>query len=97
MLYELEIKNVLHFKLSKSDQILCVDKTCFPRPGHISIISLFSLMYGTILTFIKLNNFDTRCLNGSRHLFPSFCYATWHIFEPLHVYEPGFNKDKYGT
>ena len=28
-------KKVLHFKLSKSGQILCVDKTCFPRPGHI--------------------------------------------------------------
>ena len=26
---------LLHFKLSKSGQILCVDKTCFPRPGHI--------------------------------------------------------------
>ena len=28
-------KMLLHFKLSKSDQILRVDKTCFPRPGHI--------------------------------------------------------------
>ena len=27
-------KTLLHFKLSKSGQILCVDKTCFPRPGH---------------------------------------------------------------
>ena len=27
-------KKLLHFKLSKSGQILCVDKTCFPRPGH---------------------------------------------------------------
>ena len=26
---------LLHFKLSKSGQILHVDKTCFPRPGHI--------------------------------------------------------------
>ena len=26
---------ILHFKLSKSGQILRVDKTCFPRPGHI--------------------------------------------------------------
>ena len=53
-------------------------------------------MYSTILKFIKLNNFDTRHLNGPRHLFPSFCYATRHLFEPLHVYEPGFNTDKYG-
>ena len=29
-------KKLLHFKLSKSGQILRVDKTCFPRPGHIS-------------------------------------------------------------
>ena len=28
-------KTLLHFKLSKSGQILRVDKTCFPRPGHI--------------------------------------------------------------
>ena len=28
-------KKLLHFKVSKSGQILCVDKTCFPRPGHI--------------------------------------------------------------
>ena len=28
-------KKLLHFKLSKSGQILCVDKTSFPRPGHI--------------------------------------------------------------
>ena len=28
-------KKLFHFKLSKSDQILCVDKNCFPRPSHI--------------------------------------------------------------
>ena len=28
-------KKLLHFKPSKSGQILRVDKTCFPRPGHI--------------------------------------------------------------
>ena len=28
-------KKLLHFKLSKSGQILRVDKTCFPRPSHI--------------------------------------------------------------
>ena len=54
-------------------------------------------MYGTILTFIKLTNFDTQCLNGPRRLFPSFCYATRCIFELLRVYEPGSNTDKYGT
>ena len=28
-------KKLLHVKLSKSGQIVCVDKTCFPRPSHI--------------------------------------------------------------
>ena len=28
-------KTLLHVKLSKPGQILHVDKTCFPRPGHI--------------------------------------------------------------
>ena len=54
-------------------------------------------MYGNILTFIKFNNFGTQGLNGPRHLFHSFCCTTRHIFEPLHVYEPGFNTDKYGS
>ena len=53
-------------------------------------------MYGTIFTFIKLNNFDTRRLNDPRRLFHSFCCTTRRIFEPLRVYEPGFNTDKYG-
>ena len=29
-------KTLLHFKLSKSGQIVRVDKTGFPRPTHIS-------------------------------------------------------------
>ena len=33
-------KKLLHFKFSKSGQILRVDKTCFPRPGHICIVVL---------------------------------------------------------
>ena len=32
--YQLQIKKLLHFKLLKSGQIICVDKTSFPRPGH---------------------------------------------------------------
>ena len=52
-------------------------------------------MYGTIIAFIKLNNFGTRHLNEPRHLFHSFCCTTQCIFEPLQVYEPGFNMDKY--
>ena len=31
-------KKLLHFKLSKSGQILHVDKTCFPRPSHILLL-----------------------------------------------------------
>ena len=54
-------------------------------------------MFGTILMFIKFNNFDTRCLNGSRCLFLSFCCTTRHVFEPLRVFEAGFNMDKYGN
>ena len=32
-------KKLLHFELTKSGKILHVDKTCFPRPGHICIHS----------------------------------------------------------
>ena len=52
---------------------------------------------GTILRFIKFNNFGTRCLNWPRNLFLSFFCTTQRIFEPLRVFEPGFNMDKYGT
>ena len=34
---QITYKTLLHFKLSKSGQILHVDKTYFPRPGHIYI------------------------------------------------------------
>ena len=63
--------------------------------GEISRISLFSLLYGTILTFIKFNNFGTRCSNEPRPLFHSFYCTTQHIFEPLHIYESSFTMDKY--
>ena len=39
-------KMLLHFKLSKSGQILRVDKTCFPRPGHIYLlIASYTITY----------------------------------------------------
>ena len=60
-------------------------------------ISLFSITFGTILRFIKFNNFDTRRLNRSRCLFLSFCCTTQHVFEPRRVFEPSFNMDKYGN
>ena len=53
-------------------------------------------MFGTISRFIKFNNFVTQHLNGARHLFVLFCCTTQRIFEPLRVFEPGFNMDKYG-
>ena len=49
------------------------------------------MMYGTILTFIKFNNFGTRHLNEPMHLFHAFCVTIQHIFEPLLVYEPSLN------
>ena len=53
-------------------------------------------MFGTVLRFIKFNNFDTQHLNGPRCLFILFCCTTRCIFDPLRVFEPGFNMDKYG-
>ena len=53
-------------------------------------------MFGTIVTFIKFNNFGTWRLNGPGILFLSFCCTTRHKFESLHVFEPAFNMDKYG-
>ena len=53
-------------------------------------------MYGTILAFIKFNNVGTWRLNRPRHLFHSFYCTTRRIFEPLRVYETGFNADEYG-
>ena len=55
----------------------------------------FFLMYGIILTFIKFNNFGTRCSDGPGCSFHLFYCTIRCIFEPLCVYEPGFNTDKY--
>ena len=59
--------------------------------------TLIFLMHGTILIFIKFNNFGTWHLNKPRGLFHSFCCTTQYIFEPLHVYELCFNMDKYNN
>ena len=37
-------KKLLHFKLTKLGQILRVDKTGFPRPGHICIIHNYKIV-----------------------------------------------------
>ena len=34
-------KKLLHFKLSKSGQNLCVDKIAFSRPGHIFNVATY--------------------------------------------------------
>ena len=54
-------KKLLHFKLSKSCQILCVDKTCFPRPSHIYVCTTCSKL---TLEQIKLTKKESQC-NGT--------------------------------
>ena len=56
---------------------------------------IFPNVWHYIIAFIKFNNFGTRRLNGPRSLFHSFCRTTQCIFEPLRVYEPSFNMEKY--
>ena len=43
---------LLHFKHSKSGQILHVDKTCFPRLGHICAYALY-IFEKDLITFYK--------------------------------------------
>ena len=51
-------KKLLQFKLSQSGQILRVDKTCFPRPGHIyNYIYSNSDLY-TYITKKLIRNYD---------------------------------------
>ena len=47
ILYAIRItdKKLLHFKLSKSGQILYIDRTCFPRPSHIYTGYYFCVMF----------------------------------------------------
>ena len=44
-------KKLLYFKLTKLGQNLRVDKTCFPRPGHIYIYiyAIVSKLYSPLL------------------------------------------------
>ena len=48
-------KKLLHFKLSKSGQILCIDKTGFPRLGYIhhNIIVCECVQYNIYVTTNK--------------------------------------------
>ena len=52
----------------------------------------FSLMHNTIIQF---TNCGTQCLNRLKCSFHFFGCTTQCMFEPLHVYKPGFNMDKY--
>ena len=49
------------------------------------------LIFHNVWNYFNLNNFGTWCL------FHLFCCTTQRMFEPLHVYEPSFNTDKYGS
>ena len=48
-------KTLLHFKLSKSGQILSVDKTCFPRPGHIYTHPHAHIQHGRLASDVCTN------------------------------------------
>ena len=61
-----------------------------------NMLIFLNIQHHLTIMFTKFNNFGTQHLNGPRHLFCSFCCTTRHIFEPLRVYGPGFNTDKYG-
>ena len=63
----------LHFKLSKSGQIIHADKTGFPRPGHI--FSFFSLLFLKMWNHIEQskvvmnwlsNNYLSTCASATR-------------------------------
>ena len=61
-------KKLLHFKCSKLGQILHVDKTCFPRPGHIYMVycqrkstNHFNSYWGYIAMYLcVINAFNTK-------------------------------------
>ena len=53
-------KKLLHFKFSKSGQILLVDKTCFPRPGNKWILVLYhfiNIQYDVFFNSLSLKSF----------------------------------------
>ena len=66
--YRLEIKGqLLHFKLSKSGQILCVDKTGFPRPGHLCTNFVTSKCFLVpIATTLSMQTYYSLCLYTRR-------------------------------
>ena len=74
-------KKLLHFNLSKSGQILHVDKTGFPRPGYICKFP-FSLWYHCNFTHndIKIIGYQIKALKGItwcliiNHVRISFCF-----------------------
>ena len=79
-------KKLLHFKLSKSGQILRVDKTCFPRPGHklslcsscvapctsTHILNMQHLWYHLISHACFVENIQGWWMLKRSHLWPDF-------------------------
>ena len=48
-------KKLFHFKPSKSGQILRVDKTCFPKPGHIYILYIYRDWKQSSLSHLRIH------------------------------------------
>ena len=55
-------KTLLHFKFSKSGQILRVYKTCFPRPGHI-----YACIFGLYSGLLNMSYAYVSCWSQERH------------------------------
>ena len=47
---QITVKMLLHFKLSKSGQILRVGKTYFPRPAHILWLCVMQISWLAIVS-----------------------------------------------
>ena len=62
--------------------------------GHIPR-EIIILMHGSIFNWTMY--FGTQHLNEPRHVFHSCCCSIWYVFELMHLYEPGFNKDKHSN
>ena len=61
---QLTDKKLLHFKHSKSDQILRVHKTSFPRPSHIYLIKIAFIVL-TYCSSIILDSFSILFCNNA--------------------------------
>ena len=89
-------KKLLQFTVSKSGQILRVDKTCFPRPGHIYIMAIYvpkHCSHSTMSKMIHLLGLTTcwstsvvRCPRLSGNNFAiSIKFALFNLLEELYT------------